>query len=214
MADVKKDVVKKDQVPSDGPPVPVANAVPAAGAVPDSTPEHAPHQHTRDILAELEAEVAQEMEEDRPPAGGPLYQIVGASVAIAAGVLGAVLAFGYGLGSLDKPGPGLWPFVVSVLIVALSVILLVIGRGLTDSEAFTRSSALPVIGAVTFVAFGVLMPLTGFEIPALVLAIIWLKFLGGESWRNTLVISVVTVAVFYFLFLYGLRIPLPHLISF
>jgi hypothetical protein len=27
------------------------------------------------------------------------------------------------------------------------------------------------------------------------------------------VISVVTVAVFYFLFLYALRIPLPHLIS-
>ena len=40
------------------------------------------------------------------------------------------------------------------------------------------------------------------------------EFLGGESWRNTAVISVVTVAVFYLLFLYGLRIPLPHLITF
>ena len=72
---------------------------------------------------------------------------------------------------------------------------------------------LPVVGIVTFVAFGVLMPLVGFEIPALVLCVIWLKFLGGESWRNTVVISVVTVATFYFLFLYGLRIPLPHLIA-
>jgi putative tricarboxylic transport membrane protein len=172
------------------------------------------HQHTRDILAELEAEVAHEMEEDRPPAGGPVYQTVGALVGAAIGVGGAVLAYGYGLGNLQKPGPGLWPFIVSVVITALSVILLVVGRGFTDSEAFTRSSVLPVVGAVTFIAFGLLMPVTGFEIPALVLSVIWLKLLGGESWRNTVVISVVTVAAFYLLFLYGLRIPLPHLIKF
>jgi hypothetical protein len=170
--------------------------------------------HTRDILAEIEAEVVHELEEDRPVAGGSAYQTVGAVVGIAVGLGGAVLAYGYGLGSLHEPGPGLWPFVVSVLIAALSAILLVVGRGLDDAEAFTRSSVLPVVGIVTFVAFGLLMPLTGFEIPALVLSVVWLKFLGGESWRNTVVISVVTVAAFYLLFLYGLRIPLPHLIAF
>jgi putative tricarboxylic transport membrane protein len=170
--------------------------------------------HTRDILAEIEAEVVHEMEEDRPVPGGPAYQTVGALVGIAVGIGGAALAYGYGLGSLHQPGPGLWPFVVSVLIAALSVVLLVVGRNLTDSEAFTRSSVLPAIGIVTFVAFGLLMPLTGFEIPALVLCVVWLKFLGGESWRNTVVISVATVAAFYLLFLYGLRIPVPHLIAF
>jgi putative tricarboxylic transport membrane protein len=167
-----------------------------------------------DILAEIEDEVAHELQDERPPAGGPAYQTVGALVGIAIGVGGAALAYGYGLGSLREPGPGLWPFVVGVLIAALSAILLVVGRNLADSEAFTRSSVLPVIGIVTFVAFGLLMPLTGFEIPALVLCVVWLKFLGGESWRNTVVISVVTVAAFYVLFLYGLRIPLPHLIAF
>jgi putative tricarboxylic transport membrane protein len=171
------------------------------------------HPHTRDILAELEAEVAHEMEEERPPAGGPAYQIVGALVGVAIGIGGAVLSAGYGLGSLQEPGPGLWPFIVSVLIAAMSAVLLVVGRDLTDAEAFTRSSVLPIIGLITFVAFGILMPVTGFEIPAVALCVIWLKFLGGESWRNTIVISVVTVAAFYFLFLYGLRIPLPHLIA-
>lgn len=176
--------------------------------------EPPPHPHTTDILAEIEAEVAQELEEERPPSGGPVYQVVGSLVGLAVGVGGALLAFNYGLGSLREPGPGLWPFLVSVLIAVLSAVLLVVGRGLTDSEAFTRKSVLPVVGAITFVAFGLLMPLTGFEIPALILCVIWLKFLGGESWRNTIVISVVTVAAFYLLFLYGLRIPLPHLISF
>jgi hypothetical protein len=175
--------------------------------------EPVPHPHTGDILAEIEAEVAQELEEERPPAGGPAYQVLGALVGLAVGVCGAVLAYGYGLGSLREPGPGLWPFLVSVLIAGLSAVLLLVGRSLTDSEAFTRSSVLPLIGAVTFVAFGLMMPLTGFEIPAVLLCVVWLKFLGGESWRNTVVISVVTVAVFYLLFLYALRIPLPHLIS-
>jgi putative tricarboxylic transport membrane protein len=169
--------------------------------------------HTRDILAEIEAEVVHEMEDERPPAGGAGYQTAGALVGLVIGVAGAALAYGYGLGSLHQPGPGLWPFVVSVLIAALSAILLVVGRNLIDSEAFTRSSVLPVIGIVTFVGFGLLMPLTGFEIPALALCVVWLKFLGGETWRNTVVISVLTVAAFYLLFLYGLRIPLPHLIA-
>ena len=179
----------------------------------DAAPGTPPHQHTRDILAELEAEVAHELEEERPPAGGPVYQIAGAVVGVAIGAAGAVLSAGYGLGSLREPGPGLWPFIVSVLIATMSVLLLLLGRGLTDAEAFTRSSVLPVVGVVTFVAFGVLMPVTGFEIPALALCVLWLKFLGGENWRNTLVISLLTVAAFYFLFLYGLRIPLPHLIA-
>ena len=50
-----------------------------------------------DILAELEAEVAHELEEQRPPAGGPAYQVAAALVPLAVGVLGAVLAYGYGL---------------------------------------------------------------------------------------------------------------------
>jgi putative tricarboxylic transport membrane protein len=180
------------------------------------TDERAPqdHPHTRDILHEIEAEVAHEVEEERPPAGGPLYQTVGALVALAIGVGGVVLAYGYGLGSLHEPGPGLWPFVLSVVICALSLILLATGRRLIDSEAFTRSSALPLVGLITFIAFGLLMPLIGFEIPAVVLCAIWLRFLGHESWRNTIVISVLTTAAFYFLFLYALGIPLPHLLAF
>jgi hypothetical protein len=164
-----------------------------------------------DILAELQAEVAQGLEDERPPAGGPAYQVVGALVALAVGIGGAVLAYGYGLGSLRRPGPGLWPFVVSVVIAILAVVLLATGRRLADSEAFTRASALPAIGIVTFAGLGALMPVVGFEIPSLLLCAVWLRFLGGESWRSTIVVSVGTVAAFYFLFLYGLRIPLPHL---
>jgi putative tricarboxylic transport membrane protein len=164
-----------------------------------------------DILSELEAEVAREQEAHRPPVGGPSYQVAGTLVALTVGVIGAVLALGYGLGTLRRPGAGLWPFAVSVVIVSLSLLLLAVGRRLDDSEKFTRTSLLVLVGLVTFVGLGVLLPILGFEIPAFLLCVIWLRFLGGESWRSTIVISLATVAAFYLLFLVALRIPLPHL---
>jgi len=167
-----------------------------------------------DILAELQAEVAQDLADERPPAGGPAYQIVAALVVLVIGIGGAVLAYGYGLGSLRRPGPGLWPFAVSVLIAVLAIVLLVVGRHLDDAEKFTRASLLVLIGGATFIGLGLLLPIIGFEIPAILLGIVWLRFLGGESWRSTIVISVATTAAFYLLFLYALKIPLPHLLAF
>jgi putative tricarboxylic transport membrane protein len=163
-----------------------------------------------EIMDGLEAEIANTLEDD-PPAGGPAYQVVAATVALLVGVAGAVLAYGYGLGSLREPGPGLWPFMVSVAVAVLSTALLLVGRGLTDAEALTRSSLQPAVGVATLLAVGLLMPVVGFEIPALALCIVWLRFLGGETWRSAIVVGALTTAGFYLLFLYGLQVPLPHL---
>lgn len=175
----------------------------------ETRPEQEP-----DILAQLQAEVAQDLADERPPAGGAAYQIVAAVVVLVFGLGAAQLAHGYGLGSLRRPGPGLWPFAVSILIVVLAVVLLVIGRTLDDAEKFTRASFLVLAGGATFIGLGLLMPTIGFEIPAVALCIVWLRFLGGETWRSTIVIALCTTAAFYLLFLYGLRISLPHLIAF
>ena len=103
---------------------------------------------------------------------------------------------------------------VSAAIAVLGVVLLVIGPRLDDAEKFTRSSLLVLVGGATFVGLGFLMPTIGFEIPAVLLCIVWLRFLGGETWRSTIVIAVATTAAFYLLFLYALKISLPHLIAF
>lgn len=166
-----------------------------------------------DVLEELQAEIARDLEDEKDP-GGLAYQLVGALVGLVLGVGGIVGSLSYGLGTLREPGAGMWPLIVSVLITGLSVALLVVGRTLDDSERFRRASLLPAVGAATFIALAFLMPLIGFEIPALLLCIVWLRFLGGETWRSTIVVSVVTVAAFYALFLYGLRVPLPHLFAF
>jgi hypothetical protein len=100
------------------------------------------------------------------------------------------------------------------VIVCLATVLLVIGRRLDDDEKFTKASFLALVGGATFIGLAVLMPTIGFEIPAVALCIVWLRFLGGETWRSTIVISLCTTAAFYLLFLYGLRISLPHLLVF
>ncbi|GAA3699452.1 tripartite tricarboxylate transporter TctB family protein [Nonomuraea antimicrobica] len=148
----------------------------------------------------------------RPPHAGPVSQVAAAVVALAVGVCGAIGSYALGLGRLTQPGPGLWPFAVSVVIVVLSAALVATGRGLTDSERFSRSSLLTAAGLVSLVLLAALLPLIGFEIPSLLLMFVWLRWLGGESWRSAVIVSVASVAAFYLLFVVLLQVPLPHLV--
>jgi hypothetical protein len=153
-----------------------------------------------------------ELAEDRPPHAGPWSQVGAAAVAGLIGVGGAIGSLALGLGRLTQPGPGLWPFVVSVVVTVLSLVLAVVGRRGTDTEKFSRSSVLTGVAVLSLVLFAVALPLIGFEIPSLLLAFVWLRFLGKESWVPSVVISVGTVAAFYVLFVLVLQIPLPRLI--
>ncbi|GAA1573086.1 tripartite tricarboxylate transporter TctB family protein [Kribbella hippodromi] len=153
-----------------------------------------------------------EQAEDRPPHAGPWSQLGAAIVAGLIGAGGLAGSLALGLGQLTQPGPGLWPFVVSVVVTVLSVVLALTGRHGTDTEKFSRASVLTAVAVVSLVLFAVLLPVIGFEIPSLLLAFVWLRFLGKESWLSSVVISVGTVAAFYALFVLLLQIPLPRLI--
>jgi len=152
------------------------------------------------------------MEQDRPPHAGPWSQSVAAIVTTLVGVAGLVGSLQLGLGKLTAPGPGLWPFVISVVITVLYVVLAFTGRRAVDTEKFSRSSVLTAIAVATLVLLALAMPLIGFEIPSLALTFVWLRLLGKESWRSSIIISLVTVVAFYVLFVILLQIPLPRLI--
>ena len=51
----------------------------------------------------------------------------------------------------------------------------------------------------------------GFEIPAALLCFVWLRFLGRESWRMSVITSLAVVAGFYLVFVAALAVPIPHL---
>ena len=153
-----------------------------------------------------------ELAEDRPPHAGPWSQLGAAVVTGLIGVAGLIGSLKLGLGQLTQPGPGLWPFVDSVVIPVLSVVLALTGRQGTDTEKFSRASVLTAIAVLTLVLLAFALPRIGFEIPSLLLMFVWLRCLGRESWRSSVVISLATVAAFYALFVVLLQIPLPRLI--
>lgn len=165
---------------------------------------------SEESLEDIEAELM--AQEEKPPAGGPWYTRIAALVTFAVGAFVAQKAVGLGLGAFNEPGPGAWPLVLAVVIMVLSIVLFIRGKLHTDTEKFSKSSLLPVIGVATLVAFWFLVPLIGFEIPACLLVFAWLRFLGKESWRVSLIGTVATVAAFYLIFVQALGVPVPRLI--
>ena len=196
-----------------------AAGAPPQGAAPQQPPsgpvdgEHrTPEPDLEHMSLEEAVHLVEEAEhEGRPPHAGTLSNIVTALAVIALGVAALAGSAALGLGAAAAPGPGTWPMLVAVVTVVIGVALLATARSTRDSERFTRSSLLVLVGLATMVAFVVLLPVIGFEIPAALLCFVWLRFLGGESWRMSLGLSVGLVAAFYVVFVGALGVPIPHL---
>jgi hypothetical protein len=157
-------------------------------------------------------ELAAQWQAEAPPPAGPIANLASSLVVLALGVAGLVMSIGLGLGTPSQPRPGMWPFAVSLIIAVLALAQLIIGRrGGRDGEKFSKLSWLVAIGFVTLLAMVWLMPMIGFEVPALLLCLIWMKFLGGETWRGAILYSLLVVAAFYGIFILALGTSIPHL---
>ena len=118
-------------------------------------------------------------------------------------------AYGLGLGELTNPGPGLWPFGVSLLVVAVCLILLVIDDP-DDYESWTLGTARIVGGLFSLGVFIVLFEALGFLIPAVLMLLLWLKLFGDESWRWAVPLAAGGALGLYLLFVTGLGVPFPE----
>jgi hypothetical protein len=156
-------------------------------------------------------QLAAEWDEEQPPHAGPLANVAAAVTSAALGIAGLAMSVAMGLGTPAKPEPGLWPFIISLVMVAMSVALLAFGRRKLDAEAFSSSSWQVAAGVGTLVGFVLVVGVAGFEIPALLLTFIWLRFLGKETWRMSVLLSFAVTAAFYLIFVVALNVPIPHL---
>ncbi len=180
---------------------------PLSGA---SVPAEAPESEGAGEATSIEELVAQ-WDEEKPPAAGTASNVAAAVVVAALGLFGLLGSLGLGIGQASAPGPGTWPAVVSATMVVLAV-----GLGLTasqnqDAERFSGTSWLVVLGLATMVGFALSVEHVGFEIPAALLAFVWLKVIGREGWRTSVIISVALTAAFYLIFILALGTPIPHL---
>jgi putative tricarboxylic transport membrane protein len=126
---------------------------------------------------------------------------------------GAALAgaLSLGVGRPATPGPGTWPALVGGALVILGVVLAARARGTEDAERFTRTGLLVLAAIATMVVFVAVVGVIGFEIPTALLAFVWLRLLGKESWRLSIVVSLAATAAFYLLFVGALGVTIPHL---
>ncbi|RBP64985.1 tripartite tricarboxylate transporter TctB family protein [Brevibacterium sanguinis] len=195
---------------------------PADGATPtiESSPATAgASDEIRDPVGENlrleEAETPEELvsiwESEGPAPSGGLANLVSCLVTGGLGLAGMALSWNLGLGSLVDPGPGFFPFAVALIAAVLSAAQIFLGRRGGDGEKFTSYSMAVVWGVVSLAIFVAVLPLIGFEIPALLLSFVWMKHLGGESWRSATIYSVLVVAAFYAIFVAALRTQIPHL---
>lgn len=150
--------------------------------------------------------------EDVPEPGGPALGLVAAAVPVVLGGLGAVLSWRLGVGELADPGPGLWPLIVSVAMVAIGLALLVTAVHDTSTESFTRGMTGTLVAALSLLGYTAVIEHIGFEIPTVLLAVVWLKVIGSETWRSTLLVGVLSAAALHLIFVELLGVNLPRLI--
>lgn len=149
--------------------------------------------------------------ETRIPPAGPIGQLVAGVVPVALGLACLAYSVSLGLGSPKEAGPGLWPATASLLLVVAGSWSLVFERRTRSAEQFSRGAVGLGIGVAGLVVFVLLIGRIGFEIPTLLTMVLWLRVLGREPWLTTAVVSVVTTALLYLLFITLLGVPLPRL---
>ncbi|MDG4856903.1 tripartite tricarboxylate transporter TctB family protein [Streptomyces sp. T-3] len=139
---------------------------------------------------------------------------LGALVPLGIGAFAAAAAVSMGLGSLAAPGPGLWPLIVSLAMATLSASLLLNPGADTEQEPFNRQALVVALGALSLVAYTLLIEQVGFEVVTVLLLVLWMRGFGRESWRLSLAVALAACAALYLLFIVALSVSLPHLIAF
>lgn len=127
---------------------------------------------------------------------------------VAAGVSAVIGSWQLSLGELNSPGPGLWPFIVSVAATMAAVALMLFPDAAVP-EAWTRRTAAIAGGVGSLCVFVVLFEAIGFLVPAFLMLMLWLRAFGREPWRWTVPLAVGGAVVLHVVFAGLLGVPFP-----
>ncbi|SOD98996.1 tripartite tricarboxylate transporter TctB family protein [Blastococcus haudaquaticus] len=146
---------------------------------------------------------------ERVPRQGPAHH-VGALLPLLLGLLWVYFAYSsFPLGDLREPGPALWPVIVGIFTALISLNLWLTERDDTEYEPFTSRSKLVPLGAIATAIFIVIYTYVGFLVAGFLLMAFWVRFLGRETWRLSLVVAAATSLLGYLIFGELLGVPLP-----
>ncbi len=127
------------------------------------------------------------------------------------------------MGSADRPGAGLYPFLLGIFLVSISLPLFLGSlrvrkpqKEKEEEEPFPQGKDLQRVVAVsvTLTFFVVLLKPLGYGICSAVLMGSILRLLGLRSWIKIVLISIACSVISYYLFASILDVPLPRGIFF
>jgi len=144
-------------------------------------------------------------------------EIIGGIIVLIFGGITTLFSLQMPIGTFRLAGPGLFPLILGIFLMILSgVFLLNIFRkrykesGKKQFDEETHGSARNLIFFLGTMALATLFfnPL-GYPLISFLLMVALLRILGSRRWTVNILLSVVTAAVSYLLFVGWLKIPLP-----
>jgi putative tricarboxylic transport membrane protein len=135
--------------------------------------------------------------------------LVGIGAFTAVGIYVLLSSVGLGLWTSLGPGPGLFPFAMGAVLVAMALIWLVqeLRRPSETAEGVDRRLVIEVV--VSLVILAAVMDLLGFQLSMFLFLMYHLKLRGRRTWVSSLIIAVAGSFGAFYAFNYGLNVSLP-----
>jgi len=131
---------------------------------------------------------------------------------LAIGIAIAYISWGYGFGSMARPGPGLYPFFVGTAIAVFAAVLLGANVKAAPGEERldnTQRRTLAWMAAI-FSLWVLAMPLLGYVLVTGIATLAFCKTMQLEGWRKPLAVAAGLSLFIYVIFDKWLYIDLPR----
>ena len=131
---------------------------------------------------------------------------------LVAGCAISYVSWGYGFGSMARPGPGLYPFFLGIAIAGFSLFVLAANRKAVEGEPPLEGDQARTLFhmAAIFCLWIAAMPLLGYVAVTLLATYAFCKAMNLEGRKKPLAVSVCTALFVYLLFDVWLYIDLPR----
>jgi putative tricarboxylic transport membrane protein len=124
----------------------------------------------------------------------------------------------YPLGTLRKPGGGLFPLIASTLLMGFTALLTIQAFRGKEADQAAQAPFFPekqaprriFLGFAGLLGYRYLLPLIGFAPSTAVFILFLSRFLGKYSWVMSIGFAILTALAAYYLFQVWLKIPMPR----
>lgn len=125
------------------------------------------------------------------------------------GVSGTLLSWQIGLSDGSNPGPGLYPFLASLLITGSGIALSFNPHSKEIEQGLPNEARTVVVGIVILIVYAISFTMMGVITTSFLTCLVWLKLMGRMRWWTSITVSICAAAAIYIIFIRLLRLPLP-----